>query len=109
MFIGAGPFRSTMSTGTLPTDDRANDSARVRGGTSGDAPSLVAELVFRELIEAGEALTESEIRERTLLPGAEVREGIAELTSKGLCTTRRRTTERAPRRYVPTFPTDSSV
>lgn len=98
-----------MSTGTLPTDDPANASARAQGGTAGGAPSLVAELVFRELIEAGEALTEPEIRERTLLPDAEVREGIAELASKGLCTARRRTTEHAPRRYVPTFPTDAGL
>lgn len=94
-----------MSTGTLPTDDRARGSARRRG----EAPSLVAELVLRELVEAGEALTEPELCERTLLPDAEVREGIAELVSKGLCTTRRRTTEHAPRRYVPTLPTDAGV
>lgn len=93
-----------MSTGTIPTDDRANGSARDRRDTSDDGPSLVAELVFRELIESDEALTEPEIRERTLLPGAEVRGAISELTSKGLCTTRRRPTEHAPRRYVPTFP-----
>ena len=96
-----------MSTGTLPTDDRADGPAQVRGGTSEGAPSLVAELVFRELVEAGEALSEPEVRERSLLPEAEVREGLAELTSKGLCATRRRTTEHAPRRYVPAFPTDT--
>ena len=94
----------TMSTGTFPTNDRANGAAR--GRRDDDTSSLIAELVFRELAEAEEALTESEIHERTLLPGAEVREAISELASKGLCTARRRTTEHAPRRYVSTFPPD---
>ena len=98
-----------MSTGTLPTDDRATGTARSRDGTPGGPPSLVAELVFRELVEAEEALTGPEIRERTLLPEREVRDGIAELASRGLCAARRRTTERGPRRYVPTFPTDTGA
>jgi DNA-binding GntR family transcriptional regulator len=94
-----------MSTGTFPNEDRAADPARARRGTD-DAPSLIAELVFRELVEADEALTESEIRERTLLPGAEIREALSELASRGLCTARRRTTDHAPRRYAPAFPTN---
>ena len=94
-----------MSTPTIPADDRANGSVRGRRGASREAPSLVAELVFRELIEADAPLTESELHERTLLPDAEVREALAELESRGLCTVRRGT-DREPRRYVATFPSD---
>jgi hypothetical protein len=94
----------TMSTGTIPTDERANDAVGARREDSTDAPSLVAELVFRELVEAEAALAEAELRERTLLPGAEVHEALAELESRGLCTARRRTTDRGPRRYAATFP-----
>ena len=98
-----------MSTGTIPTDERANGAVGARREAATDAPSLVAELVFRELVEAEAALTESELRERTLLPGAEVHEALAELDSRGLCAVRRRTTDHAPRRYVATFPTGSSA
>ncbi len=100
-------MEQTMSTGTIPTDERANGAVGARRKAATDAPSLVAELVFRELVEAEAALTESELRERTLLPGAEVHEALAELDSRGLCTARRRTTDHASRRYVATFPTDS--
>lgn len=98
-----------MSTGTVPTDDGASGSVRTRRDTAEDGPSLVAELVFRELVEADAALTEAELHERTLLPEGEVREGLAELDDRGLCTLRRRTTDHGPRRYVASFPTDAGV
>jgi DNA-binding GntR family transcriptional regulator len=93
-----------MSTGSIPTDDRAKGSVRARTEPPQGAPSLVAELVFRELVEAGTALTEAELRERTLLPEGEVGEALSELDARGLCTARRRGTDRGPTRYVATFP-----
>lgn len=96
-----------MSTGSIPTDDRTTGAARSRRDAPRGAPSLVAELVFRELAEAEAALTESEISERTLLPGSEVHEALAELESRGLCTVRRRGTEHASRRYAAAFPPES--
>lgn len=98
-----------MSTGTVPTDDGARGSARTRRDIGQDDPSLVAELVFRELVEADAALTEAELHERTLLPEAEVREALAELDDRGLCNTRRRTTDHGPRRYVASFPPGAGV
>lgn len=93
-----------MSTDSVPTENRTNGSVRVRRDTPRDAPSLVAELVFRELVEADTALTEPELRERTLLPESEVREALSELDSRGLCSVRRRTADRGTRRYAATFP-----
>jgi len=98
-----------MSTGSVPTDDGARGPVRTRRNTGQNDPSLVAELVFRELIEADAALTEAELHERTLLPEAEVREALAELDDRGLCRTRRRMTDHAPRRYVASFPPDAEV
>ena len=95
-----------MSTGSIPTDDRATGVVRSRRETTQGTPSLVAELVFRELVESEEPLTEAELRERTLLPEPEVHEALSELGSRGLCTVRRRTTDHAPRRYVGTFPSE---
>lgn len=93
-----------MSTDSIPTDARTNGIGTEEGG-SGDAraPSLVAELVFRELLEAEAALAEPDLRERTLLPAVEVRQALAELESRGLCSVRRRT-DHERRRYVATFP-----
>jgi transcription initiation factor IIE alpha subunit len=93
-----------MSTDSVPTENRTSGSVRARRDTSRDAPSLIAELVFRELVEADAALTEPEIRERTLLPESEVSEALSELDSRGLCSVRRRTTDHAPRRYDARFP-----
>ena len=95
-----------MSTGSVPPDDRTNGSVRVRQGTPRDAPapSLVAELVLRELLEAEEALTERDLRERTLLPDAEVRQALSELGSRDLCAVGPERTDGEPRRYVATFP-----
>jgi len=96
-----------MSTGTVPADDGTGGSVRTRRDTGQNDPSLVAELVFRELVEADAALSEAELRERTLLPAAEVRAALAELDDRGLCTTRRRTTDNGPRRYVASLPADA--
>jgi len=103
--MGERVVDASMSTGHVPTDDRANGPVR----SEGDTPSLVAELVLRELLEAETALTEPDLRDRTLLPGAEVREALSELASRGLCTVRRRRTDHEPRRYVATLPTDPGV
>lgn len=96
-----------MSTDSVPTENRTSGSVRARRDTPRDDPSLVAELVFRELVEADAALTEPEIRERTLLPESEVREALSELDSRGLCSVRRRTADHAPRRYDARFPPET--
>ena len=98
-----------MSTGSIPTDDRTTGAVRARHDGHGDAPSLVAELVFRELIEAETGLTEDELRERTLLPGGEVREAISELDTRGLCATEWGHGDDERRRYVASFPAGSGV
>lgn len=98
-----------MSTDSIPSDGRANGSIRARRETSQGTPSLVAELVFRELVEADRALAEPELHERTLLPEGEVREALSELESRGLCSVRRRRTDHGSRRYVATFPPGSEV
>ncbi|MEF8842089.1 MAG: hypothetical protein V5A62_10765 [Haloarculaceae archaeon] len=98
-----------MSTDGVPTENRTNGSVRARRDTPRDSPSLVAELVFRELAEADTALTEPELRERTLLPESEVSEALSELDSRGLCSVRRRTADQGPQRYAATFPPETGA
>lgn len=96
----------TMSTPTTPTDRWTSGTARARRGTPHDPPSLVAELVLRELLESGSALTEADLHERTLLPETEVREAVTDLEARNLCATRRRGGDHEPRRYVATLPSE---
>jgi transcription initiation factor IIE alpha subunit len=93
-----------MSTPNIPSDDWTRTPVRKRRDTTGGSPSLVAELVLRELLESDAPLTEGDLNERTLLPESEVREALAELEARNLCTARRRRTDREARRYVASFP-----
>lgn len=93
-----------MSTPNVPSHNWTGGPDRGRRNTPREPPSLVAELVFRELLEADSALTEDALYERTLLPETEVREAIAELEARDLCATRRRRGDHEPRRYVASLP-----
>lgn len=95
-----------MSTPNVQPGSWRSGPGRGRHSAPRDPPSLVAELVFRELLESDSALTEDALHERTLLPETEVREAIVELEARDLCRTRRRRDEHEPRRYVASFPSE---
>lgn len=96
-----------MSTPNVPSDGWAQTASGGRRDAAGEPPSLVAELVLRELLESDAPLTEGDLNERTLLPESEVREALTELQARGLCTARRRGSDREARRYVVSFPSET--